>query len=105
MLAKLLHFLVPAAEFVIVGDPQNETDYAEKVRWLDKKPQPSWQQILDAKPAFEKQLANDQAKANRAAAYSSEADPLFFGWQRNENTEQAWLDKVAEVRARYPYTA
>jgi hypothetical protein len=41
----------------------------------------------------------------RRGAYASEADPLFFGWQRGENTEQAWLDKVAEIRARYPYPA
>jgi len=44
-----------------------------------------------------------QAKANRAAAYRSEADPLFFKWHRGEATEQEWLDKVAEIRERYPY--
>lgn len=46
---------------------------------------------------------HDEAKRQRRGAYSSEADPLFFGWQRGENTEQEWLDKVAEIRARHPY--
>jgi len=46
---------------------------------------------------------NAEALANRRAAFQVEADPLFFGWQRNENTEQEWIDKVAEIRARYPY--
>lgn len=44
-----------------------------------------------------------EAESGRRGAYITEADPLFFGWQRGENTEQAWLDKVAEIRDRYPY--
>jgi hypothetical protein len=44
-----------------------------------------------------------QQKNNRAAAYTSEADPIFFKWQRGEATEQEWLDKVAEIKARYAY--
>ena len=38
----------------------------------------------------------------RALAYRDEADPLFFKWQRGEAIEQEWLDKVAEIRERYP---
>lgn len=71
----------------------------------------------------EKELTNDEAtsftiseidqqaatqiriKEGRRDAFMMEADPLFFGWQRGENTEQEWLDKVAEIRARYPYPA
>jgi hypothetical protein len=44
----------------------------------------------------------EQIDALRKAAYQAEADPLFFKWQRGESTEQAWLDKIAEIRARYP---
>ena len=40
----------------------------------------------------------------RQVAYRSEADPLFFKWQRGEAEQQEWLDKVAEIRARFPYT-
>lgn len=43
-----------------------------------------------------------QIDAMRKAAYQSEADPLFFKWQRGESTEQAWLNKIADIRQRYP---
>ena len=49
------------------------------------------------------QQHNDEMKTYRLGAYISEADPLYFGWRRGENTEQEWLDKVAEIRLRYPY--
>lgn len=47
--------------------------------------------------------ALEQQKAARAAAYRAEADPLFFKWQRGEATEQEWLDKIEEIKLRYPY--
>jgi len=43
------------------------------------------------------------AKANRAAAYTKESDPLFFQAQRGEATMDEWLALVAEIKARYPY--
>ena len=43
------------------------------------------------------------AEANRAAAYRSEADPLFFKAQRGEATTDEWTAKVAEIKARFPY--
>ena len=44
-----------------------------------------------------------EAEANRAAAYRSEADPLFFKAQRGEATTDEWTAKVAEIKARFPY--
>jgi hypothetical protein len=46
---------------------------------------------------------NAEAQANRRGAFQAEADPIYFAWQRGEAPEQAWLDKCAEIRARYPY--
>ena len=40
---------------------------------------------------------------NRASAYRSEADPLFFKAQRGEATTDEWIAKVAEIKARFPY--
>jgi hypothetical protein len=40
--------------------------------------------------------------AMRRAAYAAESDPIFFMAQRGEATQQEWLDKVAEIRARFP---
>ena len=42
-------------------------------------------------------------QAARAEAYAKEADPIFFKWQRGTATEQEWLDKVAEIKERFPY--
>jgi hypothetical protein len=55
---------------------------------------------VDPTKLAEKKAA--EAEANRKAAYIAEADPLFFRAQRGEATEQEWLDKVAEIKARYP---
>ena len=40
--------------------------------------------------------------AMRKAAYAAESDPIFFMSQRGEATQQEWLDKVAEIKARWP---
>lgn len=39
----------------------------------------------------------------RRQAYVLTADPLFFGWQRGDNTEQEWLDAVEKIRLDNPY--
>ena len=46
---------------------------------------------------------NEKMKKERAAAYSVEADPLFFKAQRGEAAMQEWQNKVAEIKARFPY--
>ena len=54
-------------------------------------------------------VAQEQALAtaqqNRATAFTSEADPLFFKAQRGEATIEEWEAKVEEIRTRYPYPA
>lgn len=67
-----------------------------------------WTQAWDVIPLTEEELAQREAKrirqveGERAYAYRNESDPLFFKWQRGEATQQDWLDKVAEIKARYP---
>lgn len=46
-----------------------------------------------------------EQEAKRQAAYTAEADPLFFKWQAGEGTEEEWLAKRQEIRDRYPYPA
>jgi hypothetical protein len=40
----------------------------------------------------------------RKKAYIAESDPLYMEWQYDNTpeSEQAWRDKVAEIKARYP---
>lgn len=46
---------------------------------------------------------NQRNKLLREQAYKTEADALFFKAQRDEIEMQVWLDKVADIKARYPY--
>ena len=40
--------------------------------------------------------------SNRADAYRTEADPLFFQVQRGDIAQDVWLAKVAEIKIRFP---
>lgn len=48
-------------------------------------------------------LTREEVTICRQNAYTSKCDPLFFGWQRGDNTEQDWLDAVQAVKDQYPY--
>jgi hypothetical protein len=77
-------------------------DYAG-LNWLSETPKPT-------KAALEKQWAQVQydlqveaVNAQRLTAYQTESDPIFFEYQRGENTEEAWKAKITEIQARYPF--
>ena len=63
---------------------------------LAKKPAP-----YVAPPAYVP--TKEEQEAKRQAAYTAEADPLFFKWQAGEATEAEWKAKRQEIRDRYPY--
>ena len=39
----------------------------------------------------------------RRALYQRDADPLYFGWQRGDNTEAEWLAAVDKIKTDNPY--
>lgn len=59
----------------------------------------------DPQAVYEREVA--AVKAQRHAAYIAPdgSDALFMKFQRSEDgvTKQAWLDRVAEINAAYPY--
>jgi len=95
--AAVLAAVYPGSLWILDG-----TEYSG-LSWQSDTPKPSQAELDAAWPQVQTDLANDQARQSRLTAFEQEADPLFFGWQRGENTEQEWLDKVAEIRARFPY--
>ena len=98
---KAFNRLILGAQWSCNGDG----DVYENYVWGGPGNQPSKAECDAVIPTIEAEVAHTQVKRARQAAYQAEADPLYFGFQRGENTEQAWLDKVAEIRARYPYPA
>ena len=93
----VLSIIRPGALWSLNGDAY------EGLNWQDDSPMPTLAEIELAWPEVQTTLANEQARQHRLVAFRDEADPLFFGWQRGENTEQAWLDKCEEIRQRFPY--
>lgn len=67
-----------------------------------------WTQVWNVIALTAEEIAQQQAdhaaqvEAQRAEAYRTESDPVFFKSQRGEATHQEWLDKVSEIKARYP---
>lgn len=67
----------------------------------------AWTQAWNIIAFTDEELAQRESKRlaglelERAKAYQTESDPLFFKAQRGEATMQEWLDKVAEIKARY----
>ena len=58
-------------------------------------------QLVDRPPAsYEYKLA--VVHKQRQRAYREESDPLFFEYQQGEIDETTWLEKIAEIKARYP---
>ena len=78
-------------------------DDVEGIIWHTEGVEPLTSAEVEAEVArLEAIEAAEQPRRERQAAFQAESDPLYFEWQRGEGTEQAWLDKVAEIRARYP---
>jgi hypothetical protein len=55
------------------------------------------------KQAILKAEFNRQQKVSREKAYQLESDPIFMKSQRGEATQEEWLAKIAEIKARFPY--
>jgi hypothetical protein len=71
----------------------------------------AWVQVWAVTPAEPEEIERRRAEAiemireQRADAYRTEADPLFFKAQRGEGDIEDWEAAVADIRARFPYPA
>ena len=71
---------------IIIRD-LTEEEIAEREAWAAEE------------PARQRKAVED----TRRAQYQLLADPLFFGWQRGDNTEAEWLAAVEQVKIDNPY--
>jgi hypothetical protein len=82
----------------------DNNDYAT-LRWDESNtdPAPSQADLEAAWPWVKYDKDYAQVEQDRRAAYTIDADPLFFKWQRGTGTEQAWRDSVQAVKDAHPY--
>ena len=89
--------LYPDAEWSLNGDSY------DGLVWHSDSEMPSQAELDAAWPQVQYDRAYAQVEQARHAAYVTDADPLFFKWQRGSGTEQAWRDAVQVVKDAHPY--
>ena len=83
-------------------DPSADQTH-ENVQVLDKsKKLPSKSECEAGIKALQAEWDEREIDQQRQSAYQAESDPLFFKYQAGEATEQDWLDKRNEIKARIP---
>jgi hypothetical protein len=84
------------------------TQIAEQVGCLFNKELNRWQTAWVVRDKTDDELQSEadtrasRIEEQRANAYRNESDPIFFKYQREEATKEEWLDKIAEIKAKYP---
>ena len=78
-------------------------DTYDGLTWLSDTPKPTQAELDAAWPQVQYEQQRAEVETQRRNAYTQEADPLFFSYQRGEATEQDWLSVVQSIKERYPY--
>ncbi len=77
----------------------------QATEWLDDGadyPRHKTQEELLETGLVTKNEYNEYVSNLRRHAYEQESDPIYLQYQRDEATKQEWLDKIAEIKKRYP---
>lgn len=80
----------------------NNNDYST-LAWFSDTPKPTQAQLDAAWPQVNYTNQCAIVEKTRRTQYEAQSDGLFFEWQRGDNTEAAWRDAVAKVKAANPY--
>jgi hypothetical protein len=95
--ALMLRVLYPGGGWWISGNTYDGIGVDEGIVLL---PQEEFDSLW---PQVKFDVDYSEVERDRRAAYITDADPLFFKWQRGTGTEQAWLDAVQAVKDAHPY--
>ena len=77
------------------GNPPQKVEFTQgELVWRENEEQ-AW--LLERN-----QAVLNEIRLKRRMAYQEESDPLFFNWQAGEGTKEAWLEKINEIKQRYP---
>ena len=90
---------LPPSDAVEISEALYEAMFAGQANGKQIVPGPDGLPTLAEPPGF----TRDELAGMRRAAYVAEADPLFFMVQRGEATQEEWLAKINEIKARFPY--
>jgi hypothetical protein len=75
----------------------------ESLEWFDDSAKPTRKELEELAPIVEYENAQSEVENTRRAQYALVSDPLFFGYQRGENTKEEWLAAVQAIKDQNPY--
>lgn len=101
--ARCIKFMYPHAEagrdYMVMDDGGGQ----KIIMWKLPQPVPTDAELEAVWPDAEKQDIYNQAHDARRQAYIEEADVLAYKVLRGEATRKQYKEKIAEIKARYPY--
>lgn len=83
--------------YAIGGDP------AEIILWENSAPQPTEEELASAVAQGALIRQRKAVEDTRRGQYQLISDPLYFGWQRGDNTKAEWLAAVDKIKTDNPY--
>jgi len=75
----------------------------ETLVWHGPGEKPTLEEFESQWPEVSYKWESQKIEDDRRRAYSKVSDPIFFSWQRGENSEQDWLDTVQVIKDANPY--
>jgi len=96
-IAQILSGKYPDSEWTLAGHSYSG------LTWLSDTPRPTLEELQGHWAQVQFDTEYEAVERARQAEYQKTTDPLFFSYQRGDNTEQEWLDAVQAVKDANPY--
>lgn len=75
----------------------------EGLVWLDESEKPTQQELESQYAQVVYEIERKKVEDTRKFLYTQVSDPLFFSYQRGENTYEEWKASVDAIKAENPY--